>query len=157
MQIKYLGLGLIAAVAASVLADPTVNDVRVAGSGDAVIKHERRDLRIAKIYANAIRRRYARRSEADEEEEDEEEEEEDEPDEDEVDESESQSLSRRQEEPDEEEAEEDEADEDDNPKKASANVAAPRFARRQKEDIQIEDESTEHAATPDNGDVHVDI
>ncbi|CEG81322.1 hypothetical protein RMATCC62417_15537 [Rhizopus microsporus] len=139
MQIKYLGLVLIAAVAASVLADPTVNGVRVAGAGDAVIKHERRDLRIAKIYANTIRRRYTRRSEADEEEEDEEEEEEDEkeeeedePDEDEVNESESQSLSRRQEEPDEEEADEDEADEDDNPKKASANVAAPRLARRQR-------------------------
>jgi Mg-chelatase subunit ChlI len=138
MQIKYLSIGLIAAVAASVLADPIANGVRVAGAGDAVIKHERRDLRIAKIYANAIRRRYTRRSEADEEEEDEEEEdekEEDEPDEDEANESESQSLSRREEEEDEEEAEEDEPDEDEGPKKASANAATPRFARRQKEYI----------------------
>ncbi|RCH87103.1 hypothetical protein CU097_008271 [Rhizopus azygosporus] len=135
MQIKYLSLGLIAAVAVSVLADPIVNSARVAGAGDAVIKREPRDLRIAKIYANAIRRRYTRRSEVDEEEkdeeeEDEEEEEEDEPDEDEANESKSQSLSRREEEKDEEEAEEDEPDEDENPNKASANAATPRLARR---------------------------
>ncbi|CEJ02510.1 hypothetical protein G6F70_005159 [Rhizopus microsporus] len=138
MQIKYLTLGLIAAIAASVLADPIVNSARVAGAGDAVIKREPRDLRVAKIYANAIRRRYARRSEADEEEEDEEEEEEEE-DEEEEDESESeaktpkpQSLSRRQEE---EEEDEDEPDEDESPKKASANGATPRLARRQNEYI----------------------
>ncbi|CEI89407.1 hypothetical protein RMCBS344292_03768 [Rhizopus microsporus] len=134
MQIKYLSLGLIAAVAVSVLADPIVNSARVAGAGDAVIKREPRDLRIAKIYANAIRRRYTRRSEVDEEEDEEEEEEdeeeEDEPDEDEANESESQSLSRREEEKDEEEAEEDEPDEDENPNKASANAATPRLARR---------------------------
>lgn len=160
MQIKYIGLGLIAAVVASVLADPNVNGVQAAGAGKAVVKYGRRDLRIAKMHATAIRRRYARRSEADEEEEDEDEKDEEEKDEDEKDEDEkgksgSQSLSRRDEEPDEEEEDEDEPDEDEGSKNTTANAPAQEIAPRQDvADTKEADKYTEHAVFPGN---HVDM